>query len=251
MQKSFANGTRRFLFRDIADCYALIGNPSKAIELYEQSFALGSAMKDFAFVSAITQKLSELYAATGNYKRAFDYNVQFANYKDTLQVLSAKREVALLGVEREAKKHQKDMEEEAEAKLRLKNLQYWAIGAAIALIFVFVLFLGMFTISKFVINLISFFAFVCLFEFIVLLIDTEYLHSLTHGEPLKLWLIKIFLIATLVPCQHFLEHALTKFVGSRRLLKLRKNFSLNKWWAHIKKPVGHKKPEFEDHTAVL
>ncbi|HEY0060139.1 MAG TPA: tetratricopeptide repeat protein [Flavisolibacter sp.] len=251
MQKSFANGTRRFLFRDIADCYALLGNSSKAIELYEQSLALGSAMKDFAFVSPITQKLSELYAATGNYKRAFDYNVQFANYKDTLQVLSAKREVALLGVDREAKKIEKDLEDKAKAMYRLKTLQYWAIGAAIAIIFAFVLFLGMFTISKFVINLISFFAFVCLFEFIILLIDAEYLHHITHGEPFKLWLIKIFLIALLVPCQHFLEHALTKFVGSRRLLKLRKNISLHKWWAQIKKPVAHNKPEFEDNTAVL
>jgi hypothetical protein len=251
MQKSFANGTRRFLFRDIADCYALLDSTSKAIALYEQSYALGRAMKDFSFVSGITQKLSGLYAATGNYKRAFDYNVQYANYKDTLQVLSAKREVALLGVEREAKKHEKDMQEEAMAKLRLKNLQYWAIGAAIAIIFIFVLFLGMFTISKFVINLISFFAFICLFEFIILLIDAEYLHSITHGEPFKLWLIKIFLIAVLVPCQHFLEHGLSKFVGSRRLLLLRKNFSFQKWWSHVKKPVRHKGPEFEDNTAVL
>ena len=49
--------------------------------------------------------------------------------------------------------------------------------------------------------------------------------KLTKGEPLRLWFVKIGLIAILVPFQHFLEKGLVKFLQSRKLLEVRKRFS--------------------------
>jgi hypothetical protein len=106
------------------------------------------------------------------------------------------------------------------------------------------------------IKMLSFFAFICLFEFIVLLIDS-YLHKITHGEPLKIWLIKIFLIALLVPIQHFLEHGMVHFLASQRLLRMRQRLSLKRWITALKKPTPKvevaktDKLEIEEDTAVL
>jgi hypothetical protein len=125
-----------------------------------------------------------------------------------------------------------------------------AITIAIGVVFVLMLIIGMFPVSKLTIKILGYIFFISLFEFIVLVIDT-FLHRITHGEPLKIWLIKIVLIAMLVPLQHGLEHRLIKFLESRRLLKARTAFSFQKWWKKIKKPTPVKEADFEEGTAVL
>jgi hypothetical protein len=45
-----------------------------------------------------------------------------------------------------------------------------------------------------------------------------------HGEPLKIWLAKIALIALLVPIQHYLEHGVVRFLASQRLLRMRQRY---------------------------
>ena len=167
--------------------------------------------------------------------------------------MAAQREVVLLEVERENKKHYKDIADQAANVLRIRNLQYIAISIAIAAFFMFMVLMGMLPVSKITIKMLGFFAFICLFEFIVLLID-NYLHKLTHGEPLKIWLIKIFLIAALVPFQHFLEHSVVRFLASQRLLRMRQQLSIKNLWlkliTRIKKPALEEAGVEED-TAVL
>ena len=111
--------------------------------------------------------------------------------------------------------------------------------------------LGMFPISKVVIKMFGYFFFISLFEFIVLLIDNFFLAHATHNDPLKLWLIKIGLIALLVPVQHFMEHHLIEFLQSRKLVEARTKFSLKRWWQKREKPASLKKTGFEEDTAVL
>jgi hypothetical protein len=110
--------------------------------------------------------------------------------------------------------------------------------------------IGMFPVSKLTIKLLGYIFFISLFEFIILLIFS-FLYKLTNGEPLKIWLFKIVVIAMLVPIQHFLEHKLIKFLESRKLLKARTKFSLQNWLHKRKKPAPIKKPNFEEGTAVL
>lgn len=54
------------------------------------------------------------------------------------------------------------------------------------------------------------------------------LHRATHGEPLKIWIAKIFIIALLLPLHHFLEHKVVHFLESQKLLKMRQRFSVVK-----------------------
>jgi hypothetical protein len=138
----------------------------------------------------------------------------------------------------------------AAATERKRNLQYMAITIAIAAFFFLMVLVGSFPVSRFTIKALSYFAFICLFEFIVLLIDSA-LHHATHGEPLKIWLVKIFLIALLVPLQHGLEHGLTRFLASRRLVKMRSRLSVRRWLTNMKKPVAGMENVIEQDTAVL
>ena len=122
---------------------------------------------------------------------------------------------------------------------------------AIIGVFVVMMLVGMFPVSRYTIRTLSYFGFICLFEFVVMLLDTFLHNTITHGEPLKTWLIKIFLIALLVPFQHFLEHSLTTFLESRKLMQLRRLLAVNQWWRKKNVSHPHREADFEEDTAVL
>lgn len=68
--------------------------------------------------------------------------------------------------------------------------------------------------------MLGFFSFIFLFEFIILLADNS-IHHWTHGEPWKILLIKIFLIAFLLPFHHWIEKRVVDYLLNHRLI----NFS--------------------------
>jgi hypothetical protein len=251
IKTSFGISSQRSILIEKGECYTLLNQPDNAIKSYERSLKLGDGMHDLKTDTFLTQNLSLLYANIGNYKRAFDYYQQSIQARTALEKLANQREVVLLEVARETRKSEKDLEDLENESRRVHNLQYIGITIAIAIVFLGMILIGMFPISRFTIRLLSFFAFICLFEFIIVLVDS-YLHHATHGEPLKIWLAKIFLIALLVPLQHFLEHKLVKFLESKRLLKLRQEFSIKKIWANLTTPNPKRnETEFEEDTAVL
>ncbi|HEV8080105.1 MAG TPA: hypothetical protein VGP43_05295 [Chitinophagaceae bacterium] len=248
--KNFDERSIRALFREIAECYQLLNDIPQSIAYYTKSLAIYKKMNEIKFIASISVSLSSLYANKENYKLAFEYSQQAKQYNNTLGQLSKERDIALLDVERENKKHEEEVRQEQQLVKNKRNIQYMAITIAIAVIFIIMLIIGMFPVSKFTIKILGYIFFISLFEFIVLLIDT-FLHKVTHGEPLKIWLIKIVLIAMLVPLQHLLEHRLTKFLESRKLLEARTKFSIKKWWLNMKKPAPVKEADFEEDTAVL
>ena len=113
------------------------------------------------------------------------------------------------------------------------------------------LFIGSFPVSRRTVRLMGYFFFISLFEFIVLLIDNLVLTHSVHNQPLKLWIIKIGVIALLVPCQHFLEHHVISLLASKKLIEARTKFSIKKWWAGITKPPASGDESLEEDTAVL
>ena len=247
---NFGISTAKDFLNEEAQCYELKKDVLKAIEYYEKAMRLSRQIGDPNSIAAISESLSSLYEAQGNYKSSLTYARQATNYRDSLSKLSRERDIALLDVDREKRRHEAELVAENERLIRSRNLQYMAITIAITAVFILMLIVGMFPVSKVTIKMLSFFAFICLFEFIVLVIDNTLL-SFTHGKPLQLWLIKIVLIACLVPLQHSLEHGLTTFLASRKLLEAKNRFSLKKWLRSFKKPAPVKDADFEEDTAVL
>jgi tetratricopeptide (TPR) repeat protein len=225
MKQSFDINVRKSLMKGLADCYLSIGNNPKAIEYYTQAFSIARQQNDYNSLSATSAALSSLYSNSGNYKSAYEYSIQYNNFKDTLNNLAAQRDVVMLEVEREKKRHEKDLADADAHALRVRNLQYMGISIAIAVVLTLLVLTGMFPISTTVVKMSGFVAFICLFEFIILLID-NWLHHLAHGEPLKIWLAKIVIIGILLPLHHYIEHVVVHFLASKRLMKLRDKMSI-------------------------
>ncbi|MCW3075305.1 MAG: tetratricopeptide repeat protein [Flaviaesturariibacter sp.] len=249
IEQSFDKPILKSLYKELGASYAALGSTGQAIAYYEKALAISRSLKDLPEGAHFTERLSMLAAKASDYKSAFAYNQEHLKLKDTLHELAAQRDLVLLELDRENNRHQKDIERIEANALRTRNLQYMGISIAIVTVFTFMILLGMFPVSKLSIKMLGFFSFICLFEFIVLLIDS-YLHKLTHGEPLKIWLVKIFLIALLVPIQHYMEHGMVKFLESQRLLKMRQQLSVKKLLLKWKKPALVE-AGFEEDTAVL
>ena len=246
-EKHFNNKNRQELYTEIGKCYSLLQKPEQAILYYEKAFDLNKQINSLANAIAYSDALWSLYGQIDDYKKAFYYSRQGVVLKDSLQKIANQRDIALIELTNEEKRHERELEAIAAQKLVKRNLQYMAITVVITVIFFFLIVLGMFPISKVTIKLLGYFAFISLFEFIVLLID-PFLHHLTHGQPLLIWLIKIVLIALLVPLQHYLEHKTITYLHSR---KKKYTFSIKKWWQRQKKPTAATIDEIEKDTAML
>jgi hypothetical protein len=208
-------------------------------------------MNDANEIVKASQSLSDLYQQQDDFKKAFMYAKMATTYADNLRNLSKGSDIALLEVDREYRQHEEELRQVAQRQNSKRNIQYMAISIVIVTIFVIMLIIGMFPVSRVTIRMLGYFFFISLFEFIVLIIDNSFLAQALHYEPLKLWLIKIVLIALLVPMQHFLEHNLITFLESKKLLEARAKFSFKKWWDNIKKPTPVTVADLEEDTAVL
>jgi tetratricopeptide (TPR) repeat protein len=244
------------IYLDLGDLYQMINNLPMAIEYYVKARDYFLKAEEMGTVATISARLSEFYQAMGNFPQALQLNRYSVRLRDSLSQTTKTREVALLDEFRKRKQDEEILRQKEDALTRKHNIQYMSITIAICLVFVGMLILGMFPISRLTIRLLGYFFFISLFEFIVLVLDNNVLHFITHGEPLKLWLIKIVLIGMLVPVQHFLEHRITKFLESRQLLKARKKFSFrnlfaSKGAAHSKSRPHGKSDNIENDTAVL
>ena len=204
----------------------------------------------YSSLPSIADSLSKLYLNEANYKLAYYYDKVVDSCKVIIREHRAKDEIVMLQVEMENKKRENDLLEIEKQKNRKYNLQILAISICLATFFSCMMFLGMLKVSKSLIKMTGYFGFISLFEFIVLIID-PFIIRLTNAEPLKIWGIKIFLIAMLVPFQHFLEHGLITFLSGRKLLEVRQRFSIKNFWSNKGKTKPVIQMEIEDDTAIL
>ena len=247
--KTFDNSVQLSYFGEIAECYSQLGNNDKAIGYYEKAYVISKTSGSPNSRANLSSKLSDLYAKQGNFKSAFEFSQASQNYSEELKALAKQREVTLLGLEREKRKHEKDIQAAADEELRKRNLQYTGMSLGIAFLFLVLLVFGMFPISKAAVRMLNFFSFICLFEFIILLID-NWLHDLTHGEPLKIWVAKIFIIAILLPLHHTLEHFAVTFLSSQKLQKFRHRISIKKILHPSKQQVRKIEDTLEESTLI-
>jgi tetratricopeptide (TPR) repeat protein len=250
LESDFDLNTLQQLYEEMGECYDLINSPKDAIIYYSKALELNNQTNDPVKAAKYSAALSKMYENLHDYENALRYSQRTSILKDSLQKLSNLRDISLIEVSNEKKNHERELERLAQQQITLRNLQYMAITVAITLIFLLMIIIGMFRISRLTIKLLGYFSFISLFEFIVLLID-PFLHRIAHGEPLKIWLMKIVLIAILVPFQHYLEHGMIRFIESRRLHGLREKIGIKKWWQRKKNPSADTIDEIESDTAVL
>lgn len=147
----------------------------------------------------------------GNYKLSQQYLSQYNLYRDSIESLSKQKDLLSIEIQNTNKRAEQQKKDEEEKRRTRNNIEYLGITAVIATVFIILVTLGVFKISPAVIRALGFFAFIFLFEFIVLLLDDQ-IQDITHGEPWKVLAVKIFIISLLLPLHHWLEKKMTHYL---------------------------------------
>jgi len=215
-----------------AQYYQQTGDYNKAIELYLKVKSFADAKGMLEQIQLCAKHLDSLYVKTGNYQLASQYNSIYYKYKDSSETINKEKELAQVEAADVQQRLQKEEKKREEQEIRNHNIQYMAITIGIALLFVILVFMGIFKVSVNTIKILGFFAFIMFFEFIILIADNK-IHHLTHGEPWKVLAIKIILIAMLLPLHHWLEHKVIHYLTSHNKLtaagsRIRKILGRNK-----------------------
>jgi hypothetical protein len=191
-----------------------------------------------------------LYEKQNDFKNALLSIKEADSNREILKTFSKEKDIALLKVDRENRKHDQDLMLQKRKENIHKNIQFMMMTLVLVVVFFIMLFVGSFQVSKTTVNIMGYFFFISLFEFIVLLIDQFFIKDTVNHQPLKIWLIKIGLIGLLAPCQHFLERNLIALLASKKLIEVRSGVAFKRWWKNLKKSSSGKE-ELEEDTALL
>jgi tetratricopeptide (TPR) repeat protein len=241
--------TKAAFFYEYAMANDKLKNLHAAVDQYRFAMEFARNSSDLYMLRELAAALKTSYNNLGEYKLALEYDQMYDRFTDSVNLLGKEKDVALLQIDNENKRRLKEAEIAAAKERRKHDLQYMGITIAIGVAFVLLLTMGMFTVSKLTIRIMTFFSFILLFEFIILVLDA-YIHHMTHGEPLKIYAIKIVIISMLFPIHHLLEEKLLHYLMSKKLITLRSRFSLKKLIFGEKKPAVHSEQQAADLAPV-
>lgn len=227
---------RIYFLAELADCCTALKLYDEAVKNYNIVLQLAGSTSKITDKSNTLYALQQLYFETGDYKLAYQYAEAYTKLQDSVNLFNKDKDIVLLEIDNENKRIEKEKELDQIKLQRRHDAQYMLITIAIALAFILLIFLGLFSVSANTIKILGFFSFIFLFELITLLLDTR-IHHLTHGEPGKIWLIKIVLISLMLPFHHWLEHKIINYLISRKLITVGRFFN----WREFFKKFSKKK----------
>ncbi len=202
---------------NIGIIYSDQGNFREAERYLLESLEISKEIGSLLDVSNLSQSLSELYAKSGDFKLAYEYHVHYVTTNDSIFNDQKSKEIGRLEAQYELEMQTREQKLSEQEKLRFqirqrtrKNLlQYSGILILLVLITLVVIIFGYIKVSARMASAITFFAFLLLFEFLLVLLD-PYIDDWCNGEPAyKLFFIAI-IAALIFPIHGFFERFLKK-----------------------------------------
>lgn len=220
-------------YTEFADCCKGLGLSKEAIQYFTTTLDLATAALNMRERYHCLDELQRLYYEVGDYKKAYEYANSYNLLQDSVNALNKVNDLVRGEIENENRRILKENELAQLSLLRKHDAQYMLITITVAIAFVLLVLLGLFTVSATTIRVLGFFSFIFLFELITLLLD-KWIHDKTHGEPGKIWLIKIAIISLMFPLHHWLEHKLIHYLLNKKLIHVGSFFSFRKLFRHRK-----------------
>lgn len=206
------NFSEKYNFADqIAEVYRGMHKYPEEYKTLQLANKFADSSQNIYFQRDVMLNMDSVSYLLGNYKLSQQYLTQYNFYRDSIESLSKQKDLLSIEIQNANKRAEQQKKDEEERRRTRNNIEYLGITAVIATVFIILVVLGVFKISPAVIRALGFFAFIFLFEFIVLLLD-EQIQEITHGEPWKVLAVKIFIISLLLPLHHWLEKKMTHYL---------------------------------------
>ena len=183
----------------------------EAANYLELNIPLAKQIQSLTGEKELYKELDSLYIKAGDKQKEVANKLLLFAIKDSLDKQQKANDLLTVEIDIENKRTEREKIANEEKVRNRNNLQYMGITAFIFALFVALAAMGKFKVKPWFIRALGFISFILLFEFIILLIDHQ-LHVLTHGEPLPILLVKIVIIAFLLPFHHWLEHKVVHYL---------------------------------------
>lgn len=211
LQSNFYQRFGKFLIRQ--------GKSKDAVDKYKKSYDLAHEASYLQYMLSASKSLESLFANLGDYKNAYTYSALNKALTDSINMLTKNDQLLLLEIDHETRQREHAAELENIQTHRRHNIQYTAITISIISMFTLLLMLGSLKVPSWIIRMLGFFSFILLFEFIIMIADHK-IYEITSNEPWKILLIKIGLIAFLLPFHHWIEKKVIHYLIEHKLLKI-------------------------------
>ncbi len=183
----------------------------EAAKYLELNIPLAKQIQSLTGEKELYKDLDSLYIKGGDKQKEVANKLLLFTIKDSLDKQQKANDLLTVEIDIENKRAEREKTAKEEKVRTRNNLQYMGISAFIFALFIALAAMGKFKVKPWFIRTLGFISFILLFEFIILLIDHQ-LHVLTHGEPLPILLVKIVIIAFLLPFHHWLEHKVIHYL---------------------------------------
>jgi tetratricopeptide (TPR) repeat protein len=208
--------------------FSKLNQHKQSLDMLQKAYAIAETSKDLEMMQDVTKEMDTVYAKMGNMQMSALNKSRYYQLKDSLASLSKEKELVNLQIEDENKRQER-MEKEKKVKMeRRHNIQLMGLSIGIFTFLCVLLMLGRFRVSETLIKIMSFIALIFLFEFIILIADRQ-IHEWTHGEPIKVILIKVVVAGILLPLHHVFEHKMISYLTTRNKLSLDSGKLLNRF----------------------
>ncbi len=194
------------------------GEEKEAYATLQQALRLAEKHNYAPYILDITQALDSLARKYDEYQLAYHYSD--LRLKKLSEVSNQQYNVNLLIMELENQKKQNSEELQLieETEKRKNNIQYWAIGVGLIILFLTLIIVSSMSVRPWMIEMLSFFSILFVFEFVILILDNK-IHHWAHGAPLKIFLVKIAILSVLFPLHHVIEKGVTTYMVKHQLVK--------------------------------
>ena len=180
-----------------------------AIRNLDSAVALSAEIRFLDNLQKAYKNLSEAYGLLHNYQAAFLNYINYSNVKDSVYSLEKQTDIFNLQKRAEIEERNREQLKEKEDHERRIYLQMAGICMFILVLIILLLFLRKRRVKARIIDILSTFSVLIIFEFINLLIHTK-IERLTHHNMVLTLLCLLGVAAIVIPLHHSIEHWLKK-----------------------------------------
>lgn len=193
------------------------GKNKEAISKYLRALELASEASYLEYMVSASKNLQSLYASLGDFQQAYKYSKMNRILADSVNLLTKNDQLLLMEIDHETRQRELAAEQEEAKTHRSHNIQYTAISIITITMFIILMMLGSLKVPSWIIKMLGFFSFILFFEFIIMIADHK-IYAATANEPWKILLLKIGLIAFLLPFHHWIEKRVIHFLINHNLI---------------------------------
>ena len=163
-----------------------------------------------------SENLASVYADKKNYKSAYNWVKENYSIRDSIQALNSLLEIGSITkkfeIQIENDRQQRKVLEEKKKIERQANIQFFGIFLGILFLFIMIFLSGRVHLPKYFADGIVFFAFVLLFEFLLVVLDPT-IESFSDGKPLLKLTCNVLLAIFIIPLHGLFEKRLKKHIS--------------------------------------